>query len=315
MNKTVPDSPHSRQKVEQAMRFIGLELEPEPAFKGAVITESVAQGDARASSDIDMIVLFEPLRLDVIPGDFLWSPGDSGFRTRHEKDSPDKGGMIHFDTNRVDLAEYRKGNCPEFSRYLLSIGLLVFDRDGEVAPVLDQLAEFSDERRQDRVARNVYNVDYHLNETKAVSWLERSGAVAAHAHVNAGINYLVELLYAYHRSWLTWPNKRVALLLRLPDPIGDLEATLEEGMAVRSNSAEDIVRRVRVLRGYFDRLVEVLQREGLLPSKAPFDFAFGYEWPQIGMRHSMQEWREANARYRASRENSGTMRSKEMGIS
>ena len=107
----------------------------------------------------------------------------------------------------------------------------------------------------------------------------------------------------------------MALLLRLPDPIGDLEATLEEGMAVRSNSAEDIVRRVRVLRGYFDRLVEVLQREGLLPSKAPFDFAFGYEWPQIGMRHSMQEWREANARYRASRENSGTMRSKEMGIS
>ena len=94
--------------------------------------------------------------------------------------------MIHFDTNRVDLAEYRKGNCPEFWRYLLSIGLLVFDRDGEAEAVLDRLVEFTDERRQDRVARNVYNVDYHLNETKALSWLDRSGAVAAHAHVNAG---------------------------------------------------------------------------------------------------------------------------------
>ena len=68
------------------MRLIGLELEPEPAFMGAVITESVAQGDARATSDIDMIVLFEPLRFDVIPGDFLWSPGNSEFRARHEKD-------------------------------------------------------------------------------------------------------------------------------------------------------------------------------------------------------------------------------------
>lgn len=283
------------------MRFIGLELEPEPAFKGAVVTESVAQGDARATSDIDMIVLFEPIRLDVIPGDFLWSPDIPGFRTRHEKDEPDAESMVHFDTNRADLAEYRKGNCPEFWRYLLSIGVLIFDRDGEVEPVLDRLAEFTDEQRQDRVARNVYNVDYHLNEIKALSWLERSGPVAAHAHVNAGIAYLVELLYAFHRSWLTWPNKRVALLLRYPDPVGDLQAALEEGMAIRSQTGEDVVRRVRGLRTYFDRFVKVLQAEGLLPDKSPFDFAFGYEWPQIGMRHSMREWREANARYRASR--------------
>ena len=295
------------------MRFIGLELEPELAFKGAVITESVAQGDARATSDIDMIVLFEPLRLDVIPGDFLWSPEEPGFRTRHEKDDSDTAGMIHFDTNRVDMAEYRKGNCPEFWRYLLSNGVLVFDRDGEVEPALDRLVDFTDERRQDRVARNVYNVDYHLNEAKALSWLERSGAVAAHAHVNAGFNYLVDLLYAYHRSWLTWPNKRVALLLRFPDPAGDLEATLQEGMAVRSQTAADIVRRVRALRRYFDRLVEVLQGEGLLPDEAPFDFAFGYEWPQIGMRHSMNEWREAHARYRSSRESMGKVRPKESG--
>ena len=210
--------------------------------------------------------------------------------------------MIHFDTNRVDLAEYRKGNCPEFWRYLLSIGLLVFDRDGEAEAVLDRLVEFTDERRQDRVARNVYNVDYHLNETKALSWLDRSGAVAAHAHVNAGIDYLVELLYAYHGSWLTWPNKRVALLLRFPDPVGDVRATLEEGMGVRSLTAGDVIRRVRVLRDYFDRLVSILQGEALLPVDSPFDFAFGYEWPQIGMRHSMTEWRKAHARYLASRQ-------------
>ena len=283
------------------MRFIGLELEPEPAFKGAVITESVAQGDARADSDIDMIVLFEPLRLDVIPGDFLWSPGKTGYRTRHEKNGDDAGDIVHFDTNRVDLAEYREGDCPEFWRYLLSIGVLVFDRDGAVEPVLDRLVEYTDDLRQDRVARNVYNVDYHLNKTKALSWLARSGSVAAHAHVSAGINYLVELLYAYQRSWLTWPNKRVALLLRFPDPVGGLEDTLAEGMAIRAATADDVARRIRILRAYFDALVEVLQADGLLPAEAPFDFAFGYEWPQIGMRHSMEEWREAHARYRASR--------------
>jgi hypothetical protein len=72
-------------------------------------------------------------------------------------------------------------------------------------------------------------------------------------------------------------------------------------MAIRALTAEDVTRRCEVLRGYFDRLVAVLQGNGLLPEEAPFDFAFGYEWPQMGMRHSMNEWREAHARYRASR--------------
>ena len=46
MNKAGPENPHSQQKIEQAKKFIELELEPERAFKAAVITESVAQGDA-----------------------------------------------------------------------------------------------------------------------------------------------------------------------------------------------------------------------------------------------------------------------------
>ena len=259
MNKVGPENLHSQQKIEQAKKFIELELEPERAFKAAVITESVAQGDARQTSDIDMIVLFEPLRLDVIPGDFLWSPNARDFLTRHAKGRADTENMVHFDTNRVDLSEYRKGVCPEFSRYLLSIGLLIFDRDGEVEPVLDQLAEFTDMQRQERVARNVYNVNYHLDEAKALSWLERSGPIAAHAHINAGFDYLIELMFAFHRSWLTWPNKRVALLLRLPDVVGQLKPTLEQGMLVLSLAGEDIRRRVQVLRKYFDRLVEVLQ--------------------------------------------------------
>jgi hypothetical protein len=301
MNKAGPENPHSQQKIEQAKKFIELELEPERAFKAAVITESVAQGDARQTSDIDMIVLFDPLRLDVIPGDFLWSPDARDFLTRHAKGRADTDNMVHFDTNRVALSDYRKGICPEFSRYLLAIGLLIFDRDGEVESVLDHLAEFTDARRQERVAKNVYNVNYHLDEAKALSWLERSGPVAAHAHVNAGLNYLVELLFAFHRSWLTWPNKRMALLLRFPDVVGELKPTLEQGMLVLSLTGEDIRRRVSVLRRYFDRLVEVLQNEGLLPREEPFDFAFGFEYPQIGMRHSMGEWQEAHTQYRLSR--------------
>ena len=45
MNKAGPENPHSQQKIEQAKKFIELELEPERAFKAAVVTESVAQGD------------------------------------------------------------------------------------------------------------------------------------------------------------------------------------------------------------------------------------------------------------------------------
>ena len=298
VRKAVPSNPHSRRKVQQTLELIRRELEPEPAFKGAVVTESVAQGDAREDSDVDMVLLFEPLRLDVVPGDFVWSPNRPGFRARHERSRSDAD-EVHFDTTRVGLDEYQRGDCAEEWRYLLSTGLLIFDRDGEVEPVLDRLIEYPAELRRRRVGESTYYVDYHLSESKALGWLERSGAVAAHAHITAGMGYLVELIYAYHATYLTWPNKRIPVMLRFPDPAGGLERAIAEATLVKALTGDDVLRRLRALRSYFDRLVEVFQRVGLLALKDPFDHAFAMAWPEIGLRHSMEGWRAAHERYLA----------------
>tara|TARA_B100001123_G_C15311684_1_gene1024605 strand:- start:1479 stop:2360 length:882 start_codon:yes stop_codon:yes gene_type:complete len=281
------------------MDFVRQKLIPEPTFKGFVVTDSVAQGEAYKGSDVDAIIVFDPLCPEVIPGDFLWHPDEPGYLSRNERalDEMDDG-WLHIDGNRVDIEQYRAGKCEEIWKFQLTEGILLFDRDGDVEPVIDRLIEYSDQTRRQRIASNLYHFSYHLNPEKAMRWYRRSGSLAAHCHVSAGINYMVKMLYAYNRRWLTWPNKRVPTLLSWPDPVGRLEETLIEAQAVHEYSPGELFNRIRVLTDFRDRFIALAQSQELLPAEDPLGYAFGVEWPQIGMRHTMSEWRKAHKLYK-----------------
>jgi len=281
------------------MEFVQHELIPEPTFKGLVVTDSVAQGEAHLGSDVDAIIVFDPLRPEVIPGDFLWHPEKAGYLSRSEGAINEMGdGWLHIDGNRVDIAQYRAGQCEEIWKFQLAEGILLFDRDGDVEQVVDELIEYSDQTRIERIASSLYHFSYHLNYEKALRWYRRSGGLAAHSHVSAGIGYMVKMLYAYNCRWLTWPNKRVPTLLGWPDPVGGLEATLTEAQTIHEYSPDELSNRIRVLTEFRDRFIALAQCEELLPAEDPLGYAFGVEWPQIGMRNSMKEWRKAHKLYK-----------------
>ena len=85
LQRELPANPHSRRKVGQVRDLIAARLAGEPSFRGAVVTDSVAYGDARADSDVDMFLLFSPLDLAIVPGDFVWSPRKGRYFGRSEQ--------------------------------------------------------------------------------------------------------------------------------------------------------------------------------------------------------------------------------------
>ena len=295
MQRSEPENPHSRRKIRQVRDFIAARLAGEPTFRGAVVTDSVAHGDARADSDVDMFLLFEPLDLAIVPGDFVWSPRLDRYFGRSEEPPPDPD-LLHVDARRVELGRLAGGEASELERHLLADGLLVWDRDGRCAPILERVAEFPARLRRERLIDLYYQVSYHLRPAKALAWYERGDALLAHAHFDAGTGYFLRFMFAWHRAWLTWPNKRVQYLLDCPDPVGGFADCLGQIMLVRDFGRAELRRRIDALAGYMDKMAALLQREGILPPESTLDFAYGQAHPEIGLRHSMAQWRRAHAR-------------------
>ena len=303
MQRSEPDNPHSRRKIRQVRDFIAARLQDEPSFRGAVITDSVAHGDARADSDVDMFLLFRPLDLAIVPGDFIWSPRAGRYFGRSD-DPPEDPDLLHVDARRVDLDRLARGDATELERHLLAGGMLIWDRADGCEQILDRVAGYPPRLRRERLVDLFYQVSYHLAPAKALAWFERGDGLLAHAHFDAGVDYFVELMFAWHGAWLTWPNKRVQYLRGLPDPVGGFEECIAQIMQVRDFSRAELERRMAALRAYMDGLAALLQNDGFLPQNAPLDFAYGQAHPEIGLRHSMPEWHRASAeRLRKNRPN------------
>ena len=275
--------------------FIAARLAGESSFRGAVVTDSVAHGDARADSDVDMFLLFHPLDLAVVPGDFVWSPRLERYFGRSER-PPSDPDLLHVDARRVDLDRLAAGEASELERHLLAGGLLVWDRDGTCAEILERVAEYPARLRRERLIDLYYQVNYHLRPAKALAWYERGDARLAHAHFDAGIDYFLKFMFAWHGAWLTWPNKRVQYLLARPDPVGGFRECLGQIMLVRDFGEAELNRRIGALTQYMEKMESLLQSAQILPLEAPLDFAYGQAHPEIGLRHSMEEWRRASAR-------------------
>ena len=294
MQPPVPDNPSSRRKVGQVLSLIESHLAGASSFHGAVVTDSVARGDARPDSDVDMFLLFSPLDLTVIPGDFIWSPLSDRFYGRGEN-LPDDPDLLHIDARRVDLERLRAGGASELERHLLASGLLIYDRQRACREVITAATRYPDRTRRERLVDGFFQVSYHLQPDKAFAWYERADGRCAHAHFLAGVEYFIKFLFAWHRSWLTWPNKRVQFLLDQVDPVGGLGECFEQILLTRDFSRAELARRMEALGAYMDRMRELLQASGILPDCDPVEWAYGQIHPEIGLRHSMDAWRLANA--------------------
>lgn len=217
-------------KRNQLLRLIDSVLAPFPEVKGVVAVGSVASGAARPDSDIDAFVFMDPFDPYIVPAEFIWSPSADTYTSIFSPRPPADGPQ--FDLTRVSLAEWARPDhdWPDGYRNELAGGWIAFDRDGEVATLIDRKTSFDETQRVTRVDHALVRLDHLLNGTDPEAAWENLGAGEAHDRLNVAFDHLVSALFAINHRWRPWPSRRIRQLLALP--------WLPEAPAVGSRAAD-----------------------------------------------------------------------------
>lgn len=136
--------------IDLARQFVERKLVPWPAFEGALIVGSVAVGEARSDSDVDMILVFDPLDVRIVPGEFAWSPTDDEFYPivgPNAVEAHEIGG-VQIDAKRLAIDDLESPDLPAGLLHDLAHGLVLFDRSGRLAAVIERLLAYPRERQR-----------------------------------------------------------------------------------------------------------------------------------------------------------------------
>lgn len=79
--------------VSLARRFVERELVPWPEFRAALIVGSVAHGEARPSSDVDCIFVFDRPEERIVPAEFVWDPVTGAISSIFDVDAEEIGAL------------------------------------------------------------------------------------------------------------------------------------------------------------------------------------------------------------------------------
>jgi predicted nucleotidyltransferase len=284
------------RKREELLDFIGRKLAPQPAVRAVVGIGSIANGRARADSDIDAFVFLDPFDLYLVPAESIWRPEDDTF---HSIMGDAEG--IQLDFHRIDLPRWRDPafEWPEPTRAELAAGWVAFDRSGEVSELISLRTAYPEGVRQSILDDAIPLVRDHLEPDVVARCWDTLGPVVAGDRLQAVYEYLVKALFAYNRRWRTWRNREMSALLDLPWLPSD------QLQAVAISSGHDrtaYLERADALRRWADRLVDQLVADGTYGADTPDFEAFVRAHDEPGRAWNMDEWNAEHARRRAADE-------------
>ena len=208
----------TQQKRAQLLTFIERKLKPAAAVRGVIGIGSIATGAMRANSDIDAIILMEPLDLYVAPAEAIWVPDDDSFHSIFSQNAHVHASGVQFDFVRAPMSQWtdpdyelEEGRLAE-----LAEGWIAFDRNGSVARLIAARTSYTDELRMRRLDEAIVMLDGHVKWDEPAALWTSLGAARAHDRLNAAYFYLVQMLFAYNRRWRAWRNREMSYLLKLP---------------------------------------------------------------------------------------------------
>ena len=276
--------------VEMMRQFVQRKLEVWPEFVAALVVGSVAHGEARPDSDVDCVLVFDPLDEAIVPAEFVWVPATDSFHTIFEVEASEVGG-IQIDAKRVALDEFRQGAWPEGFKHDLAHAIVLHDRNRTVTGIIEQHVAYPESLRLTRIADHLGWAGYYLEEWRLLGWIERGGIEGAHDQVTAAFEELVQLLHACNREWLPWRYRWMTSAQRLPWlPDGYAQRRVEITSRVSPDRESVLARRNAVI-SLLDETRDRLESEGLL---AGDDEAFIASHPGLGYAHNFDAWQRAN---------------------
>lgn len=283
-------TPATIQKRQELMKFIELELAPEPAVQAVIGIGSLASGLARPDSDIDAVVFLDPFDAYIIPAEFIWRPSDRSFHSIFSR-KPGLAAGIQLDIQRLDLTQWAdpafawpEGSCADIGG-----GWLAFDRPGKAASLIAARTAYTDAVRMARLDEALIWLDQHLSDDRPQTRWRSLGPLAAHDRLQAAYGYLGQALFAYNRRWRPWRNREMPYLLALPWLPDDFENRLVGALWISSRDYAGYLSRVAALRGLFDDLVARLVADGLYSEDAVSQ-AFIRAHDEPGRSWNMDAW-------------------------
>lgn len=284
-------TPATEIKRNELKAFIDRVLEPAAAVQGVVGIGSIATGNMRPDSDIDIVVFFDPLDWYIIPGEFLWRPSDGTFHEIFTTDEAVQKESISLDCLRLDLQRWNDPTFiwPEPRRAELSSGWIAFDRVGRITELIAKHTAYSETLRLSRLDHAIIWLDQHLGQDGPQKRWDSLGPATAHDRLQAAYHNLVGGLFALNRAWLPWRNRQMDALLQLEW----LPENFKERILPAANAPgldyNGYMKRVEVLRSLFDDLIDKCIVDGLY-SAAPIDQAFVRSHDEPGFAWNMDEW-------------------------
>lgn len=281
----------TQKKREQLLTFVDRKLQSAPAVRGVIGIGSIATGIMRPDSDIDAIILMDPLDLFVAPAEAIWLLTDDSFHSIFSQDQTIHEQGVQLDFVRVALQQWADPTYPLEEGRLAELvdGWIAFDRDGSVTRLIAERTIFPDALRRQRLDEAIVTLDCHLKWDEPVTLWESLGTARAQDRLNAAYFYLVQALFAYNRRWRGWRNREMSYLLRLPW----LPDKFEERVLIAQNAPSlDIAgykTRFQLLRSLLDELLAQLTTDGDYGTD-PVDEAFIRMHEEPGRAWNMQEW-------------------------
>ena len=227
-----------------------------------------------------------------MPGEFRWDRATGKYYTIFERQ-----GTVQIDAKRVDLEEMKKIEWPDEWKYELASGIVVYDPEGKVEKLSDQKTFYREELRLKRIMEAVLRIDndcVHRNWATVIKWINKGDFLIAHEQLNVALEEILKILYSYNRTFMPWRNKWLARSLDLqwlPDHFDDC---VKEFLLIKELNESDVRRRLTILRGIFNKALEKLIREGILPEENPIGYAFGQSHKEIGYAGTMDIWLKAH---------------------
>lgn len=290
-------TPATELKRKELQIFIERVLAPQPAVQAVVGIGSIATGNMRHDSDIDVVVFFDPMDWYIIPAEFYWLPFDGTFHTIFTEDDKVRSEAIQIDALRLELRIWADSrfHWPEPRRAELVNGWIAFDRNKEVTRLIAHRTAYSETLRQKRLDEAITWMDQHLGGDGPQKRWDSLPPPLAHDRLQAAYQSLVRALFAFNRQWLPWRDRQMDGLLGL----SWLPKDFAERVAVAANAPgldfDGYMARVNELRSLFEELLEKVVEEGIY-STAPIDQAFIRSHDEPGYAWNMDDWNAENLR-------------------
>lgn len=284
-------TPATAQKRQDLLNFIERELSPYPAVQAVVGVGSIATGLARADSDIDAVIFFDPFDPYIVPAEFTYRPSDRTFHSIFSQEPGLQEEGIQFDFSRYDVAQWAAPGYewPEAVRAGLAVGWMAFDRHGEIAGLIQKQTDYGEALRMARLDDALVELDLCLKWDEPGELWDHLGPATALDRLQAAYDALAAALFAYNRRWRPHRSREMSHLLKLPWLPAAFESHVLEALNAPSLAYEGYLQRFETLQRLFDALLAQLVATGDY-GEDPISQAFIRSHDEPGRAWNMAEW-------------------------